>query len=64
MKSLEQVRKDLDRQGITMVDWAKKHGYSYQSVQRVLSGHAACKRGQTHDIAVLLGLKEREVIMK
>ncbi|RRD86659.1 hypothetical protein, partial [Conchiformibius steedae] len=44
MKSLEQVRKDLDRQGITMVDWAKKHGYSYQSVQRVLSGHAACKR--------------------
>ena len=58
MKSLEQVRKDLDRQGITMVDWAKKHGYSYQSVQRVLSGHAACKRGQTHDIAVLLGLKE------
>lgn len=58
MKTIEEIKLDFDKKGITITDWAKENGYSYQSVQRVLNGQSKNKRGQSHDIAIALGLKE------
>ena len=64
MKTITEVKSDLDKSGLTIAEWAKENGYSYQAVQRVLNGKAKYKRGQSHNIAVTLGLKEGEIRMK
>ena len=58
MKTIEQVKREFDRSGTTIADWAKQNGYSYQCVQRILNGQSRCKRGQAHEIAVKLKIKE------
>lgn len=54
----EQVKEQFLREGITFSDWAKKHGYSRQTVYLVLNGQHKARRGIGHAIAVALGLKE------
>lgn len=44
-------------QGITIKAWAATNGYHYSLVYSVLSGRRKCLRGQSHAIAVALGLK-------
>jgi len=45
-------------QGITIKAWAANNGYHFSVVYSVLSGRRKCLRGQSHAIAVSLGLKE------
>ncbi len=62
-KTIDDVKKEFLFSGITIAQWAKKHGYSYHQVQNVLSGRSQNSRGKSHEIAILLGIKEG-VIMK
>ena len=54
----EDVRAEFARRGLSISAWARSHGYSAQLVYQVLSGRRGCLRGQCHEIAVRLGLKD------
>ncbi|MDD5249664.1 MAG: DNA-binding protein [Rhodocyclaceae bacterium] len=53
----EQIKTRLRRQGITLTQWAKDHGYPRADVYRVLNGQYKCHYGRAHEIAVKLGMK-------
>ncbi len=61
LKTPEQVRAELQRKGVSVTQWAIANGYSPNNVFDVLGGRKKCIRGQSHDIAVKLGLKAGEV---
>jgi len=48
------VKAKLAAEGISA--WARQHGFREKSVHDVLSGKRPCIRGQSHKIAVKLGL--------
>ena len=54
------VRKKLDRIGKPISAWARENGYTPSLVYEVLRGRA-CKHGKSHEIAVLLGMKDGEI---
>lgn len=49
---------DFYRRGITYKDWAEKHGFKPDQVRDVLRKPGPCRRGYSHRIAVLLGIKD------
>lgn len=51
------IRQEFARRGVSISAWARAHGYSTQLVYQVLAGRKRCVRGQCHEIAVRLGLK-------
>lgn len=53
----EDVRAEFARRGLSISGWARLHGYSAQLVYGVLTGRNRGLRGQSHEIAVRLGLK-------
>lgn len=53
----EQVRKRFHASGVSVTDWAQKHGFSRQIVYSLLSGRTRGNRGVAHAAAVALGLK-------
>lgn len=57
MQTLDQLRKDIDANGVNIADWCREHGFKPSLVYRVLRGESPCRRGETHRIAVKLGLK-------
>jgi len=42
---------------MSVAQWAREHGVSRFLVYQVLKGQKKALRGQSHDIAVLLGMK-------
>lgn len=44
--------------GISVAEWARVQGFSTGLVYQVLEGRRKCLRGQSHRIAVALGLKQ------
>lgn len=52
----------MRRRGETVVSWARKHGVSANTVSRVLRGEVKCLYGESHKIAVLLGIKDGEIV--
>ena len=58
LKTLEEVRAEFDRCGISISSWAVKHGIPRNIVSGVLEGRLKGKRGHAHNAAVLLGLKD------
>ena len=52
------VRAEFLRRGLSISAWARSRGYSAQLVYQVLAGRRGCVRGQCHEIAVRLGMKE------
>lgn len=52
------VRAEFLRRGLSISAWARSHGYSAQLVYQVLAGRRECVRGQCHEIAVRLGMKD------
>lgn len=57
IRSVAEVREELEENGISISEWARATGYSPALVSQVLSGRLKCRRGQAHRIAVELGLK-------
>lgn len=49
---------ELDRCGVSVAEWARKHSVSPTVVRGVLSGSLKGRRGQAHKVAVLLGIKD------
>ena len=44
--------------GISVAEWARTRGFSTGLVYAVLDGQRKCLRGQSHRIAIALGLKQ------
>jgi len=57
IRTPQQARAWLDYLGITIAQWSREHGFSEPLVHEVLTGRRACRRGQSHNIAVALGMK-------
>ena len=62
VKTTAEVRANFTRVGKPISEWARENGYKENLVYEVLRGRIHCKRGKSHEIAVLLGLKEGEIV--
>ncbi|MFM0526950.1 DNA-binding protein [Paraburkholderia strydomiana] len=56
-RTREEVRNAFASHGVTVVEWARAHGFNPDSVYAVLLGRTRGTRGEAHRIAVALGLK-------
>lgn len=57
LRTPEQVRSCFERSGISVADWARSQGFSLVLTRMVAAGKRKCLRGQSHQIAVALGMK-------
>lgn len=62
LRTPEQARDELKRKGVSISQWAVANNFSVNMVFEVLSGRKKGVRGQSHRIAVKLGLKEGEIV--
>lgn len=62
MLSAQEVKVNLDKNGMSIRSWAIKNGFTPSLVSGVLSGRIGCRFGKSHKIAVLLGIKEGEIV--
>lgn len=58
LKTREEVRAEFDRTGASVSAWAAKHCLPRHVVEGLLSGKLKGRRGQAHNAAVLLGIKD------
>lgn len=58
LRTLEEIEREFEHKGICKADWAREHGLRPGVVYEIFARRAACKRGEAHRAAVLLGLKE------
>jgi len=58
MRTPLEVKEEFSRRGISISEWARSQGFSTHLVYQVLSGKKKAIRGQSHQIAVALELKE------
>lgn len=58
VKSVQQIKDEFHSKGITFSDWAKENNFSPELVYRVLKMNRVPLRGESHKIAVRLGIKE------
>ncbi len=57
MLTLSDIRSIFESNGISVAQWSREHGFQSALVYRVLKGDAKCRRGETHKIAIALGIK-------
>lgn len=62
LRTPEEVKADFARKGISLSAWARQNGIHPKQVHDVLSGRTRGKYGDAHKIAVLLGIKDGEII--
>lgn len=62
MKTREAVRAELNRCGKTIADWSRENACNADIVRGVLLGRIKGMRGEAHKVAVLLGIKEGEIV--
>lgn len=58
----QEIRAEWLRKGITQNSWARKHGFNLATVSQVMNGKNTGSRGTGHKIAVLLGIKDGEIV--
>lgn len=58
IRTKEEVLQEFKARGISISAWSRSRGFSAQLVYQVLAGHKRAIRGQSHQIAVALGLKD------
>lgn len=66
LKTRQQVRDEFSRRGMSISGWAKNRGYSPNLAYDIINDDDSnprrkCLRGESHNIAVELGLKEGEI---
>lgn len=61
MKTLEQVKQDFRRRGETVTGWARRNGFKPNNVRAVIYGRGKGHWGESHKIAVCLGIKDGEI---
>lgn len=57
----EQARAQLDRAGISIVEFCRTHSLNKNLVSDLLNGRKKGRRGESHRAAVLLGIKQGEI---
>jgi gp16 family phage-associated protein len=57
LNKLEAVKRRFEEQGVSISDWARSRGFSLHLTYSILSGRVLGNRGQSHRIALALGLK-------
>ena len=62
LRTPQEIRADWLRKGLGQNDWARKHGVNPVTVSQVLNGINKGSRGEGHRVAVLLGLKDGEIV--
>lgn len=60
-QALKRARARLERQGLSVRDFAEQHQLHASTVYAVLAGQKRCLRGEAHRAAVLLGIKRGKV---
>ena len=58
LRTAAEARAWLDYQGISVSQWARENHVHHSLVREVLAGRKKCLRGMSHNIAVLLGMKQ------
>lgn len=53
-----EVQKRFRDQGVNLREWAKANGVKEKLAYEVFSGRRSCLRGESHRVAVLMGLKD------
>lgn len=61
-KTPSQVKAELAHSGISVAQWATANSLNVMIVYGVLSGRRKGSRGEAHRAAILLGLKEGEIV--
>lgn len=54
---VQQVKQNFFLEGRSVADWARENNFRRDLVYAVLNGRSNCSRGESHRIAVKLGLK-------
>lgn len=62
LKTRDQVKADFLRTGTSIAGWARQNNVSRALVGAILNEERPCRIGQSHKIAVLLRLKEGEIV--
>lgn len=57
----EEARQAFVANGVSIAHWAKRHCVSVKLVYEVLAGRT-CRYGESHKIAVLLGMKDGVIL--
>ncbi len=60
LRSPEDIQRWFRANGMSISGWAKERGFSPSLTHSVVMGERKCLRGQSHRIAVALGLKEKD----
>lgn len=60
VKSIKQVRDSFSSSGISIAEWARDNNFSPDLVYRILKNNKIPQRGESHKIAVRLGIKEQK----
>lgn len=58
LRTPAEARAELKTKGISITQWAIANQFSPNLVFEVLGGRKKCVRGQAHEIAIKLGIKE------
>lgn len=58
LKTPAQIHEWFAEQGISVAEWARQNGFGVSNVHAVINDAKPCLRGQSHQIAVLLGVKK------
>ncbi len=61
LRTPAQARAWLEYQGISIAQWARENQKNDSLVREVLAGRKKCFRGESHNIAVLLGMKDGQI---
>lgn len=56
-RTLHETRRLIEASGVSIAEWARENKFSCGLVYQILEGKRRCLRGQSHRIAVALGLK-------
>ena len=60
VKSIKQVRDEFINSGTTISEWARDNNFSPDLVYRIFKNNKVPQRGESHKIAVKLGIKEQK----
>ncbi|QTD65694.1 MULTISPECIES: DNA-binding protein [Acinetobacter] len=60
IKSIQEVKEDFSSAGISIAEWARDNQFSPDLVYRIFKNNKIPKRGESHKIAVKLGIKEQK----
>lgn len=60
IKSITQVKEEFSSLGISIASWARANNFSPDLVYRIFKTNKIPRRGESHKIAVKLGIKEQK----